>query len=211
MKSNIDRKLPKQFSFAKDLSGRYLFACEVCAELAGIDSPAQMIGKRDSDMIWKGQAELFRKGDIQAFKGNLFLNQPEIVQVARDDQIHQLIVTKTALRNNQNQIVGVIGSALDITYHQILRSAGDFDSAGKRFIFNGDLSGVSLSKKQITILEYIVKGYSAADIAGLLNRSKRTIEGHVEHLKNKLQCSSKAEVIRWAVTAGLLHSVRQHS
>jgi DNA-binding CsgD family transcriptional regulator len=198
----------KQWAFAKCLSGKYLFVSENFAEVAGFDSPAQMIGLSDLNMIWKDLAEEYRQADIQAFKGKVLMDIPEVIRFAQaPDKIRCLMVTKSPLRDNQNNIIGVIGSSLDVTDHHILPKPGNFDMAGKKFLFSGELAGLVLSKKQIIMLNYIVRGYSAADIAQLLNRSKRTVEGHIEHLKNKLQCNSKAEIIRWAVTSGLTHSI----
>ncbi len=210
MECNANNRFPRQFSLVKDLSGKYLFACENCAEVTGFDSPAQMIGKRDSDFIWKDWVEDLKWEDAHAFRGQVLLNHPGFTRFIEDPSItRRILTTKSALRDNQNRIIGVIGSAIDITNYRISENPGCFDAAGKKFVFNGGLAGLALSKKQMTILEYIVMGYSAADIAQLLNRSKRTIEGHIEHLKNKLQCNSKAEITRWAVTSGLTHSIGQ--
>ena len=208
MECNNNSKFPEQWAFAKCLSGKYLFVSENLARLAGLDSPQQMIGQRDSDLIWKDQAEHYRQADIQTFKGNVLTNHSHFIRFFQEPKkMHQALGTKTALRDNQNRIIGVIGSAIDITNCYISENPGCFDVVGKKFVFSGDLVGLVLSKKQMTILEYILRGYGAAEIGVLLNRSKRTIEGHIEHLKNKLQCNSKAEIIRWAVTSGLTHSI----
>ena len=185
-----------------------MFVSENLAEIAGCDSPAQMVGLRDVDLPWRSQAELYRRADILAFDGTVVANHPQIVTfVEGPNQTRRTLETKTALRDSHNQIIGLIGSAIDVTEHHILKNPGYFDVTGKKFICTGSLSGLTFSKKQMMLLQYIVMGYSAADIAGLLNRSKRTIEGHIEHLKHKLQCTSKAEIIRWAVTSGVLHGI----
>lgn len=194
--------------FAKSLSGQYLFMSENLAEFAGFDSPGRMIGLRDSDTIWKDQAECFRQGDIEAFKGKVLINRSERIRFAKEpDKIRELLVTKTALRDKQNEIIGVVGSAIDITPCNILQHSSHFDGTEKKSILKNPLSELTFSKKQKAILQYMIMGYSAAEIGHLLNRSKRTIEGHIEQLKNKLQCTSKAEIIRWAVTSGLLHDL----
>lgn len=46
----------------------------------------------------------------------------------------------------------------------------------------------SLSKKEIQCLYYLVQGKSAAEIATILCRSKRTVEQHIENAKHKLNC-----------------------
>lgn len=204
----MNNGFPRQFAFAKSLSGQYLFVCENMAEVAGYDSPAQMIGLRDSDLVWKDWTEFLKREDAHAFKGSILLNHPgESRWVQEPDKVRQILSTKAALRDKENNIVGVIGSAIDVTEHDILKSPGHFDAAGKKFIFSGALAGLTFNKKQMILLQYIMMGYSAAEIANLVHRSKRTIEGHIEHLKHKLQCTSKAEIIRWAVSSGLAHGL----
>lgn len=45
----------------------------------------------------------------------------------------------------------------------------------------------SLSKRELSLLKYIGKGYSAVQIADRLFLSKRTIEHYIENIKNKLK------------------------
>ena len=81
------------------------------------------------------------------------------------------------------------------------------DRRGKKLIFNSSGLKLVFSKKQVILLQHMMMAYSAAEIAQRLHRSKRTIEGHVEQFKNKLNCASKAEVIRWAISSGFPHHI----
>ena len=53
----------------------------------------------------------------------------------------------------------------------------------------------SLTKKEITIIEYLIKGFSASQIANEVINSKRTVEHHLERIKDKLSCDSKSDLI----------------
>lgn len=55
-----------------------------------------------------------------------------------------------------------------------------------------------LSKREISVLEYVCKGYSASQIASHLFLSKRTIEHYIDNIKNKLNCYSKLELMQFA-------------
>lgn len=79
--------------------------------------------------------------------------------------------------------------------------------SNKKLTFNNRGLNLSFTKKQVVLLELIILAYSAAEIAQRLHRSKRTIEGHIEQLKYKLHCTSKAEIIRWAITSGFLYRI----
>ncbi len=63
----------------------------------------------------------------------------------------------------------------------------------KKFMINE--FGVYLSEKEITILAYVVKGFSAKRIANELFRSYRTVEAHIENLRTKLNCSNTIEMV----------------
>lgn len=52
---------------------------------------------------------------------------------------------------------------------------------------------IELSKRQLQCLYYLLQGYSAKQVALQLSRSVRTIETHINILKNKLNCNSKFE------------------
>ena len=46
-------KQANMYVWAKDKSYRYIFCSEKYAEAAGIDSPAQIIGKSDDQLPWR--------------------------------------------------------------------------------------------------------------------------------------------------------------
>lgn len=55
---------------------------------------------------------------------------------------------------------------------------------------------VSLTLKEIEVVKYLLKGLSAPKIADNLFISSRTVEHHLERIKDKLDCTSKAELIQ---------------
>lgn len=52
-----------------------------------------------------------------------------------------------------------------------------------------------ISDREKQVIHYMLKGYSAGETANALFISKRTVETHIENIKNKLDCHSKIEVI----------------
>lgn len=53
-----------------------------------------------------------------------------------------------------------------------------------------------LTRREQEVIEQLLKGYSAAEIGARLFLSKRTVENHLERLKDKFDCNSKAELIQ---------------
>lgn len=74
---------------------------------------------------------------------------------------------------------------------------------------NGNLNFANgyLTKRESDVLKYVVLGYTAKNIAKLLNVSFRTVESYIDFLKLKLRCNSKGEVILVTIKSGLIHQL----
>jgi DNA-binding CsgD family transcriptional regulator len=64
-----------------------------------------------------------------------------------------------------------------------------------------------LTEREQEILKYIVLGYTAKRAGCVLNISFRTVEAHIEKLRTKLNCASKAHIIEKIITEGLIHKI----
>src|SRR2546429_8082381 len=62
----------------------------------------------------------------------------------------------------------------------------------------------SLTKREREVAGYVAEGLTNRDIADRLVISDRTVETHVEHIRNKLGVRSRAQVATWTVTGGEL-------
>lgn len=58
---------------------------------------------------------------------------------------------------------------------------------------------IKLSKKDLEVIDFLVRGYSMAQIAELTFRSPRTIESRVNLLKSKIGAHKKSELIGWVI------------
>ena len=61
-----------------------------------------------------------------------------------------------------------------------------------------------LTKQEKVILRMICLGFTAKEIAVQLNNSPRTIETHIIHIKTKLDCRKKYELISYAMNNNLI-------
>jgi PAS domain S-box-containing protein len=101
--------------FWKDLDLRYIGCNLPCAQDAGFDSPAGLIGKLDSDLPWRTDAEMFRSSDRQVIESGLQKLNYEENQVKPDGSVMWVRVSKTPLRDPAGQIIGILGVYEDIT------------------------------------------------------------------------------------------------
>lgn len=193
------------YLFGKDTKGNFLFCNDKFAEAAGLDSAEQIVGKSDYDLVWKHQAHMFKAGDDRVLRGESFRNIQEIMYQSKKKS--DILVCKNQLLNTSNEIIGVIGSFIDITGQCLQKKSGHYDAISGRFHLGEAFGDASLSAQQFQVFKQILLGHSAQQIAQCLNLSKRTVEAYIETIKYKLQCNSKGEIIAVAIFSGLMHVV----
>lgn len=106
----------------KDLDGHYLGCNKFVATMAGFDSTDDIIGKTDYDLCWKEFAEDWRLLDKQVIKENKTIAHEEKVKLANENIITELTY-KTPLKNEHDEIIGIIGTSLDITDRKVMEAA----------------------------------------------------------------------------------------
>lgn len=104
--------------FWKDRDSLFLGCNLPLAHDAGVKNPAEIIGKSDYDLSWKAQAALYRSDDkqvIETGKSKIAYEEPQTI---KDGQKRWLRTSKVALKNADDDIVGVLGTYEDITEHK---------------------------------------------------------------------------------------------
>ncbi|MEL6934830.1 MAG: helix-turn-helix transcriptional regulator [Pseudomonadota bacterium] len=66
-------------------------------------------------------------------------------------------------------------------------------------------NGAVLSCREIEILEYVIQGLSAKEVARCVDISPRTVDRHVENVRLKLHAKNRTHMVVCAVKAGLLN------
>jgi len=70
------------------------------------------------------------------------------------------------------------------------------ETAMRRYrIESGEFKGITLSKREIDCISALHQGLTADEISRKLFRSKRTIEKHIENIKDKFGCRTKSELV----------------
>jgi len=106
--------------FWKDSSLRYLGCNTQFARDAGHSGPEKVIGKTDFDMGWKAQAELYRADDKATMDSGSSKLDYEEPQTTPDGNMIWLRTSKVPLRDENNQVIGVLGIYQDITKQRTL-------------------------------------------------------------------------------------------
>ena len=102
--------------FWKDRDSVYLGCNKVFAKVAGLASPQEIIGKNDYDLPWKPEeTEWFREYDRRIMEsGNPEYNIIE-PQKQADGSQRWLKTNKMVLRDEENNVIGIVGTFEDIT------------------------------------------------------------------------------------------------
>lgn len=105
-----------EFMFWKDRNSVFLGCNNNFASLAGLDSPADIIGKTDYDLPWsKAESDAYRADDrevIQSGKGKYNIEESQTNSLGERTT---LLTNKTPLYDQHGDIAGVIGIYANIT------------------------------------------------------------------------------------------------
>lgn len=188
----------RTFVFAKDLNGRFLFCNEDHAEIAGLDSPSQIVGKSDVDLFWKKNASECQMSDRLTIKCGSRANVLERC-FHRYDGVFDIIISKYQLQNEKGECIGVVGSYYDVKKH-----LNDNIPEHCKIPTKQSSDSIYLSKREKEVLNYLALGRTNKEVAYCLEISPRTVDFFVNQLKKKFQCAYKKDVVISAVKLGLI-------
>lgn len=102
-----------------------------------------------------------------------------------------------------------LGDELTQALHTVLRGQSYVTPLIAKDVVDGILSSdkqplIELTARQQEVLQLIVDGHSAKDIAAQLSISHRTVEFHKAQLMQQLDLHSTVELIKFALTNGLV-------
>jgi len=102
--------------FWKDRQSNYLGCNQSLATGAGLNCPADIVGKTDLDMPWRStEAVNYRQDDLDVMEsGKASLHIVELLHQA-DGQVMWLDTSKFPLRDSLGQVIGTIGVSNDIS------------------------------------------------------------------------------------------------
>ena len=101
--------------FWKDLNLRYMGCNPAFAHDAGLASPADLVGKRDTEMGWSDHAEDYGRDDRRVMNSGKPKFSYDEQQTTPDGRLIWLRTSKVPLRNAASEVMGVLGIYEDIT------------------------------------------------------------------------------------------------
>lgn len=61
---------------------------------------------------------------------------------------------------------------------------------------------VTLSERELQVIELVASGLTNQDIAESLEISKRTVDNHISNILNKTKTANRVALVRWALQSG---------
>jgi len=101
--------------YAKDLDGRFVFANLMVAHNTNLTSPTAMIGKTDFDFLNKELAVFYKAEEDQMMRTKQNIVNREVCAVGANGKEKTLLITKMPWRDNNGEVVGLVGVNVDIT------------------------------------------------------------------------------------------------
>jgi DNA-binding CsgD family transcriptional regulator len=131
---------------------------------------------------------------IEKFR-QLFLDKAANLIAQADKNTFPLQTAKEIEQGYKNFILSSAQDGTDLTTINFNEQRSvNFIKNNREFEFNNEI--LKLTDREKECLQYVVLGYSSKRIARKMgNISYRTIEKHIEHIRYKLKCHSKADIM----------------
>jgi PAS domain S-box-containing protein len=108
--------------FWKDRDCRYLGCNKAFADLAGLNSPAEIVGLRDDDLPWAAVAEPIQTVDRRVMDSGVAELRVEQPFTGPDGTIFWGKICKVPLRDRAGQVCGLVGVHTDISARKALEA-----------------------------------------------------------------------------------------
>ncbi len=176
-------------AFLCNRDGIYLWCNKFQAKMARLESAESVFGKTIFDFIPEDVATQVWTDDCLVMEQNRTMTFHEN-GITQDGEFYKTAVTKTPVRNSQDEVVGMIGMAIVL----LNRKPSEVEVISK-------LQDKGLTERESQCLFVLSKGKTAKEIAIRLDLSPRTVEKHIENIKNKLDCYRRSQLIEFVISA----------
>ena len=178
---------------------------EISAKIIGFSSARNAIKKSLETVLSSKCASQIINEDRMVMQNN----KAKIIEndMLRNDGIfYQGITVKLPWYNDEDRIVGLFGVTIIFGEHDIANSlekisqlgllSASFKTIDNKYNFPiTQINDARFTKREIEVINLLIKGRTAKLIAEELQLSKRTVEYYIENIKNKMNVFTKSELI----------------
>jgi len=138
--------------FWKNRKLEYVGCNRLFAKDAGLESPEDIEGKTDFDLAWKSVADRYRADDRKVIDAGMLKLGYEEPQLSEDGRQLWLRTNKVPLRDQDDNIIGVLGSYEDITERKKAAIALEKSEATLKGVLKAAPVGIGLVTRNQNII-----------------------------------------------------------
>jgi PAS domain S-box-containing protein len=181
--------------FWKDVNSTYMGCNKAFANGAGLSTPADIIGKTDFDLPWSNtEATHYRKDDIEVMEQDL----PKVHIIEQQHQADGKVIwfdtNKVPFKDENGNIIGVIGVSSDISDKKIIEEQRNFLLA---CIENTDdmIIVKNLDSKIVSANKAWIQNNGGLDLSQIINKTENEAISNFSSLINK-EAQLKAQQLK---------------
>lgn len=218
--NDVIRYLPKsQVIFCKNLKSLICGCNDTFAHLMGLKSGKDALNKSILELTPSEYGKELEEAE------HLALDSLAMIEDARDlhryftsSPPHCITTAKVIpIYNDSEKIQGVLGIAtqeahldnIENIFYWVCRDRINTLLKNKSYALTLPFGKVSLSNRETACLLFLMKGKTAKQIAREMCISYRTVECFITHIKEKMHCNLKSEIIALAYEYDLLKTVQK--
>ena len=134
-----------EYVFWKDIDSIYLGCNENFALVSGVDTPDNIVGKTDFDLAWRDvEAELFKALDQEVIRTDRPHMNVISPQRQADDRDAWIEINIVPLHNEEDKVIGVLGTYHDITEKRIAEDNLIKSEAKYRSLAEQSVQGITI-------------------------------------------------------------------
>ena len=191
---------------------------EAHAKVLGYKRVEDALGKTTFDIPCKAVelAETFFGHQAEVI--NLGVSKKLFGIICFSDEVRAMVTAKKPLVNPQGAIVGAFIQSFEFTGINILNSANllaqlDLKKRPSGFLNQFEYEVIEegfckeLTQREFECLFFLMRGKSSKEIGRFMKISNKTVDHHIEHIKTKLGCKTRSEIICKAFEGGFFEMV----
>ncbi|MBI2785430.1 MAG: helix-turn-helix transcriptional regulator [Legionella longbeachae] len=189
-----------------DHSSKILWINNQNASTLGFDSTHAALGKTIV-CAYKDQSALFSlQHDHDVLKTRQLIIKEESCERV-DNKAFHAITAKMPWYDQDDKIIGLAGYSLAVGLDnnksikdtlQSFLNLNLFENSHSTFPVS-TLNNISFTKRELDLINYIVKGKTAREMSVIMNLSHRTIESYIECIKAKTGINKKSHLIEYFI------------
>lgn len=191
------------YIFIKDQNSRFLWInSEMRKELLGGISINKVEQRLDEEMPWGELSELYVRDDQKALHGEVILTLEPCI--SNTGSIITMMTKKTLYATEYFESNCVLAQATHVENNNIENFVYDYIKTNSQNNLKSvqiidkykiSSSNLILSIRESECLYYFLRGKTAKSIARILEISAKTVEYHINNIKEKMGCYSKEQLI----------------